>query len=53
MSNDRENQHLATNELVKFEKEPVEVEDCRIVTDHFRVNYKIFPKLTLKGHMLS
>ena len=31
-----ENPQLVANEPVEFEKQPVEVEDCRIITDHFR-----------------
>jgi len=33
-----ENRQLVTNE-------PVEVQDCKIITDHFRGTYKIYPKL--------
>ena len=33
-----ENRQLVTNELVEFEKIPVEVQDCRKITDHFRGN---------------
>ena len=39
-----ENQLLVTDELVEFEKQPVEVQDdCRKVTDHFRGIYGIYP----------
>ena len=40
-----ENQQLVTNEPVEFEKEPVEVQDCRKITDHFRGIYRIYPNL--------
>ena len=40
-----ENRHLVTNEPVEFEKEPVEVQDCRKITDHFRGIYRIYPNL--------
>ena len=32
----RENRQLVADELVEFEKQPVEVEDFRKFTDHFR-----------------
>ena len=36
-----ENRELVANEPVEFEKkQPVEVQDCRIITDHFRGIYK-------------
>ena len=31
-----ENQLLVTNEPVEFEKSPIEVRDCKKITDHFR-----------------
>ena len=40
-----ENQQLVTDEPVEFEKWPVEVKDCRKITDHFRGNYRIYPNL--------
>jgi hypothetical protein len=39
-----ENRQLPTDELVEFEKKPVEVQDCRKITDHFREIYRIYPK---------
>ena len=30
-----ENRQLVTDEPVEFEKQPVEVQDCRKLTDHF------------------
>ena len=43
-----ENWQLVTNELVEFEKQPVEVEDCRKMTDLFKRIYRIYPNLTRK-----
>ena len=40
-----ENRQLVTNELVEFEKEPVEVQDGRIITDHLRGIHRIYPNL--------
>ena len=40
-----ENRHLVTNEPVEFEKYPVEVEDCRKITDYFRGIHRIYPNL--------
>ena len=40
-----ENRQLVTNEPVDFEKKPVEVEDFRKITDHFRGIYRIYPNL--------
>ena len=37
----RENRQLFTDEPAEFEKEPVEVQDCRKITDHFRGIYRI------------
>jgi hypothetical protein len=31
-----ENKQLGTDELNEFEKQAVEVQDCRKITDHFR-----------------
>ena len=38
-----ENRQLVTNEPVEFEKEPVEVDDYRKITDHFRGLYTTYP----------
>ena len=40
------NRQLVTYELVEFEKEPVEVQDNRKITDRFRGVYRIHPKFT-------
>jgi hypothetical protein len=41
----RENRQLVTDELVEFEKSPVEIQDFRRITDHFRGIYGIYLKL--------
>ena len=41
----RENRQLVTNEPVEFEKQPVEVQDFRRITDHFRGIHGIYLKL--------
>ena len=40
-----ENRQLVTDELVELEKQPVEVQDCRKITDRFRGIYRIYPNL--------
>ena len=40
-----ENRQSITNEPVEFEKWPVEVQDCRKITDHFWGIYRIYPNL--------
>ena len=37
-----ENRQLFTKEPVEFEKQPVEVQDCMKLTDHFRGIYRIY-----------
>jgi hypothetical protein len=37
-----ENRQLVTDEPVEFEKSPVEVQDCRKITDHFRGIYRMY-----------
>ena len=39
---------LVTDEPVEFEEQPVEVEDCRKITDQFTGIYRIYLKL-MKG----
>ena len=41
----RENRQLVTDEPVEFEKEPVEVQDFKRITDHFRGIYGMYLKL--------
>ena len=48
-----ENQQLVTNEPVEFEKFPVEVQDCKKITDHFREIYKIYPNLIKENQRMS
>ena len=40
-----ENRQLITDEPVEFEKQPVEVQDCMNITDHFRGIHRIYPNL--------
>ena len=40
-----ENRQLVTNEPVEFEKQPVEVQDCKEITDHFRGICRKHPNL--------
>ena len=40
-----ENRQLVTNEPVEFEKQLVEVQDCRKITDHSREIHRIYPNL--------
>ena len=49
----KENQHLVTNEPVEFGKFPVEVQDCKKITDHFREIYKIYPNLIKENQRMS
>jgi hypothetical protein len=44
-----ENRQLVADELVEFEKSPVDVQDCRKITDRFREMYGVYPKL-IKGN---
>ena len=44
----RENRRLGTDKPVEFEKQPVEIQDCRKITDHSRGIYRIYPNL-IKG----
>ena len=39
------NRRLGTDEPVEFEKLPVEVQDCRKITDHFRGICRIYPPI--------
>ena len=50
----RENRQLVTYEPVEFVKEPVEVQDCRKITDHFRGIYRIYyPNLIKENRRMS
>ena len=48
-----ENWPLVTNELVELEKWPVEVQDRRNITDHFRGIYRIYPYLIKERQRMS
>ena len=48
-----ENRELVTDEPVEFEIEPVEVQDCREITDHFRGIYRIYPNLIKENRRMS
>ena len=39
-----ENRQSVTDEPVEFGKQPVEVQDCRKITDYFRGIYRIIPQ---------
>ena len=48
-----ENRQLGTDEPVEFEKEPVEVQDCRRITDRFRGIYGIYLKSIQRNRRMS
>jgi hypothetical protein len=48
-----ENRQLVTHEPVEFEKQPVEIQDCRKITDHFRGIYRIYPNLIKENRRMS
>jgi hypothetical protein len=48
-----ENWQLVTDEPVEFEKLPVEVQDCRNITDHFRGIYRIYSNLIKENRRMS
>ena len=48
-----ENWQLVTNEPVEFEKKPVEVQDCREITDHFEGICRIYPNLIKENRRMS
>ena len=39
------NRQLVTDEPVELEKSPVEVQDCKKITNHFRGIHRIYPDL--------
>ena len=49
----RENRQLVTNEPVEFELSPVEVQDCRKITDRFRGFYRIYPNFMKEIRRMS
>ena len=49
-----ENRQLVTDEPVEFEKEPVEVQDCREIANHFREIYRrIYPNFIKENPRMS
>ena len=44
---------LATIDPVEFEKQPVEVQDCRKFIDHFRGICRIYPNLNKENRKMS
>ena len=48
-----ENRQLVTNEPVEFKNEPVEVLDCRKITDHFRGIQIMCPNLVKENRRMS
>ena len=40
-----ENRQSITNEPIEFKKQPVEVQDCKKIPDHFRGIYRLYPNL--------
>jgi hypothetical protein len=49
----RENWQLVTDEPVEFDKQPVEVQDCRKFTYHFRGLYRIYPNLIMENRRMN
>ena len=47
------NWQLVTNEPMEFEKWPVEVQNCRRITDHYRGIYRIYPNLIKENRRMS
>ena len=47
------NRPLATDETVDFDKQPVEVQDLRNFTNHFRGIYRIHLELMKKNRKMS
>ena len=48
-----ENRQLVTDEPVVFEEKPVEVQDCKKITDHFRETFGIYPNLIKENQRMS
>ena len=48
-----ENRQLVTKEQVELEKQPVEVQDCRKITDHSRGIYSIHPTFIKENRRMS
>ena len=48
-----ENRQLVTDEPVEFEKQLVEVQDCKRITDHFRGIYRKYPTFIKENWRMS
>ena len=48
-----ENRQIITDEPVEFEKQPIEVQDCRKIANHFRGFHKIYPNIIKKNRRMS
>ena len=48
-----ENQQLVTVNHVSFKKQPIEIQDFRRITDHFRIIYGIYLNLLYKNQRMS
>ena len=48
-----ENRQLVTDEPDKFEKYPVEVQDCRKITNYFGGNFRIYSNLVKENRRVS
>ena len=48
-----ENRQLVTDQPVEFEKQPVEVQDDRKITDYFRGIYIIYPNSVKENRRMS
>ena len=44
---------LVANEPVEFEKELVEIQDCRKITDHCGGTYRVYPNLIKENRRMS
>ena len=49
----RENWQLVTNELVEFDKEPIEVQNCKKFINHFGGFFRIYPVLMKENRRMS
>ena len=49
----RENRQSVTDELVEFEKYPIEVQGCRKIPHHFRGIHRINPNLLKENRRMS
>ena len=49
----RENRPLVTDEPIEFENQPIEVQDFKKITHHFRGIYGIYFKLLTKNRKIT